>query len=138
VELARFYEEHIPVYMRPDPSLNSVVRHLAAGGTRVAAWSPGPPQVGAIVTHFLGIARRLETERVEPDHAGPIHLIAEMHLEPPEALVVSASSAVLAGAAAAGAATAGALWTGEDREHLLAARPRYLAESPPELLTLTA
>ena len=61
VELARFYEEHIPVYMRPDPALNSVIRQLAAGGTRIAAWSPGPPQVGAIVTHFLGIARRLET-----------------------------------------------------------------------------
>jgi phosphoglycolate phosphatase-like HAD superfamily hydrolase len=138
VELARFYEEHIPVYMRPDPALNSVVRRLATSGTRVAAWSPGPPQVGAIVTHFLGIARRLELERVEPDHAGPAHLIAEMGLDPRDALVVSGSSAVLAASAAAGAATAGALWTGGDRDRLLAARPRFLAESPPELLTLTA
>jgi phosphoglycolate phosphatase-like HAD superfamily hydrolase len=138
VELARFYEEHIPVYMRPDPALNSVIRRLSADGARVAAWSPGPPQVGAIVTHFLGIARRLELERVEPDHAGPVHLIAEMGLEPPDALVVSASPAVVGAAAAAGAETAGALWTGADRAQLLAARPRYLAEAPPELLTLTA
>ena len=138
IELARFYEEHMPVYMRPDPALNGVVRQLAASGVRIAAWSPGPPQVGAIVTHFLGIARRLELERVEPDHSGPVHLIAEMGLEPSEAVVVSASAPVLAAATAAGADSAGALWTGGDRDELLAARPRYLAESPAELISLTA
>ena len=137
VELARFYEEHIPVYMRPDPALNSVIRRLAADGARIAAWSPGPPQVGAIVTHFLGIGRRLELERVEPDHAGPVHLGGEMGLEPPDTLVVSASPPVLAACAAAGAVTAGALWTGEDRDQVLAVRPRYLAEAPPDLLSLT-
>ena len=51
---------------------------------------------------------------------------------------MSASPAVLAAAAAAKAATAGAVWTGGDREALLAVRPSYLAESPHELLTLTA
>jgi phosphoglycolate phosphatase-like HAD superfamily hydrolase len=138
VELARFYEEHIPVYVRPDPALNSVVRRLAASGTRLAAWSPGPPQVGAIVTHFLGLARRLELERVEPSHAGPVHLIEEMGLDAAEAVVVSASPPVLAAAGDAGAVTAGALWTGADREQLLAVRPRYLAETPAELLALAA
>jgi phosphoglycolate phosphatase-like HAD superfamily hydrolase len=138
LELARFYEEHIPVYMRPDPTLNSVIRRLSADGARVAAWSPGPAQVGAIVTHFLGIGRRLELERVEPDHAGPVHLIAEMGLEPPDALVVSASPAVLAAAAAAGAVTAAALWAGEDRERLAAAGADHAAESAPDLLTLAA
>ena len=54
LELARYYEEHIPVYVRPDPALNAVVRQLAAAGVRLAAWSPGPPEVGVIVTPLPG------------------------------------------------------------------------------------
>src|SRR5438270_8238029 len=38
-ELARFYEEHIPVYLRPDPELNGVVRQLGMAGIVIAAWS---------------------------------------------------------------------------------------------------
>jgi phosphoglycolate phosphatase-like HAD superfamily hydrolase len=138
IELARFYEEHIPVYVRPDPELNSVVRRLATAGVRMAAWSPGPAQVGAIVTHFLGLARRLELERVEPEHAGPVRLIEEMGLAHGDALIVSASPAVIAAAARAGAETAGALWTGGDRAEILAAHPTYLMESPAELLRAAA
>ena len=134
VELARFYEEHIPVYMRPDPVLNAVVRQLLGAGVRVAAWSPGPPQVGAIVTHFLGLSRRLELERVEPSHAGPVRLIEELGLQPSDALVVSASPHVVAEAKHAGSATAAVLWTGGSREQLLAALPSYLVETPGELL----
>ena len=68
LELARFYEEHIPVYVRPDPALNGAVRQMSAAGVRIAAWSPGPPEVGAIVSHFLGLSRRFELERVESSH----------------------------------------------------------------------
>jgi phosphoglycolate phosphatase-like HAD superfamily hydrolase len=138
IELARYYEEHIPVYVRPDPALNSVVRQLIASGMRVAAWSPGPPEVGVIVTHFLGLSRRLELERVEASHHGPVALIEEMGLEPGDALVVTASPHVVAEAKHAGASTAAALWTGGSREELLAVLPTYLAESPDELLALAA
>ena len=134
VELARFYEEHIPVYMRPDPVLNAVVRQLLGAGVRVAAWSPGPPQVGEIVTHFLGLSRRLELERVDPSHLGPVRLIEELGVAPDDALVVSSSPHVLAEAKHAGAGTAAALWTGGDREQLLAVLPSYLVETPQELL----
>jgi len=138
LELARFYEEHIPVYLRPDPELNSVVRQLGLAGITIAAWSPGPPAVGAIVTHYLGLARRMQLERVDPTHAGPVALIAELGLEPDDALVVSASPHVIAEAKHAGAATAAALWTGGSRELLLAALPSYLAETPTELLAVAA
>jgi phosphoglycolate phosphatase-like HAD superfamily hydrolase len=138
LELARFYEEHIPVYVRPDPALNGAVRQMAATGVRIAAWSPGPAEVGAIVSHFLGLSRRFELERVEASHAGPVNLIAELGLEHQAALVVSASPHVIAEAKHAGAATAAALWTGGSRDDLLAVLPSYLAETPHELPTLVA
>jgi phosphoglycolate phosphatase-like HAD superfamily hydrolase len=138
LELARFYEEHIPVYVRPDPALSGAVRQMSAAGVRIAAWSPGPPEVGAIVSHFLGLSRRFELERVEASHSGPVNLIEEMGLEPQAALVVSASPHVIAEAKHAGAATAAAVWTGGSRDDLLAVLPSYLAETPHELPALVA
>ena len=105
---------------------------------RIAAWSPGPAEVGAIVSHFLGLSRRFELERVEASHAGPVNLIAELGLEPQAALVVSASPHVIAEAKHAGAATAAAVWTGGSRDDLLAVLPSYLAETPHELPALVA
>jgi phosphoglycolate phosphatase-like HAD superfamily hydrolase len=138
VELARYYEEHIPVYLRPDPALNAVIRRLGASGVRLAAWSPGPPEIGVIVTHFLGLSRHLEAERVEPDPAGPVNLGAELGIAPSETLVVSASPQVLAEAKHAGTQTAAALWTGASRDDLLAVLPSYIVATPGEMLHLAA
>jgi phosphoglycolate phosphatase-like HAD superfamily hydrolase len=135
-ELARYYEEHIPVYVRPNPELNAVMRHLQADGTLLASWSPGPPEVGVVVTHFLGLTRRLDRQRVDPATSAPVSLIEELELQPSDALVVSASAAPLVEAKAAGALTAGALWTGGNRDELLAAHPAYLVEQPTELVQL--
>jgi phosphoglycolate phosphatase-like HAD superfamily hydrolase len=135
-ELARYYEEHIPVYVRPNPELNAVMRHLQADGTLLASWSPGPPEVGVVVTHFLGLTRRLDRQRVDPAAGAPVSLIEELELQPADALVVSASAAPLVEAKAAGALTAGALWTGGSRDQLLAAHPAYLVEQPTELVQL--
>ena len=135
-EIARFYEDHIPIYVRPEPSLNAAVRQLAARGIRLAAWSPGPPEASLVVTHFLGLARRFETQAVDPDPAGAVRVAAELDLDPAETLVVSASPAVLAASRAAGAPTAAALWTGAQREPLLTALPALLAERPDELVAL--
>ncbi|MDX6532920.1 MAG: hypothetical protein QOF68_664 [Gaiellales bacterium] len=138
VELARYYEEHIPVYLRPDPALNAVVRRLGASGIRLAAWSPGPPEVGVIVTHYLGLSRHLEAERVEADPLGPVNLGAELGVSPADTLVVSASPRVLAEAKHAGAQTAAALWTGASRDDLLAVLPSYIVAAPDEMLHLAA
>jgi len=138
VELARYYEEHIPVYLRPDPALNAVVRRLGSSGVPLAAWSPGPPEVGAIVTHFLGLSRHLQAERVEASPLGPVNLATELGVEAANALVVSASPGVLTAAKQAGAQTAAALWTGGSREELLGVHPGYLLSGPDELLQLAA
>jgi phosphoglycolate phosphatase-like HAD superfamily hydrolase len=135
-ELARYYEDHIPVYVRPNPELNAVLRHLQADGTLLASWSPGPPEVGVVVTHFLGLTRRLDHQRVDPAATAAVSLIEELELQPVDALVVGASPAPLVEAKNAGALTAGALWTGGDRDELLAAHPAYLLEQPAELVQL--
>jgi len=135
-ELARYYEEHIPVYVRPNPDLNAVLRHLQADGTLLASWSPGPPEVGVVVTHFLGLTRRLDRQRVDPAPNAAVSLIEELELQPEDALVVAATPASLVEAKHAGATTAGALWTGGDRDQLLTAHPAYLVEQPAELVQL--
>lgn len=135
-ELARYYEEHIPVYVRPNPELNAVLRHLQADGTLLASWSPGPPEVGVVVTHFLGLTRRLDHQRVDPAATAAVSLIEELELQPADVLVVGASPVPLVEAKNAGAPTAGALWTGADRDELLGAHPAYLLEQPAELVQL--
>jgi phosphoglycolate phosphatase-like HAD superfamily hydrolase len=136
VEAARFFEDHVPVYLRPDPELNAALRHIQSQGLEMAAWSPGPPEAALVVTHFLGLARRFTTQAVDPAPGAAARVAAELGMEPADTLVVSASPATLLEAKASGARTAGALWTGGNRELLLAAMPTLLAESPGELVGL--
>ena len=89
-----------------------------------------------MVTHFLGLTRRLDRQRVDPATDAPVSLIEELGLQPEEALVVAATPAPLVAAKNAGAPTAGALWTGGDRDQLLTALPAYLLEQPAELVQL--
>ena len=135
-ELARYYEEHIPVYVGPNPELNAVLRHLQADGMLLGSWSPGPPEVGVVVTHFLGLTRRLDLQRVDPAATAAVSLIEKLALQPADALVVAATPAPLIEAKNAGAQTAGALWTEGDRDQLLSAHPSFLVEQPAELLQL--
>ncbi len=135
-ELARYHEEHMPVYVRPDPDLNAVLRHLQLRGLRLGAWSPGPPEVGIVITHFLGLTRRLDAQRVDPADTAPVALAGELGILPERVLVVSAGAHSLAEAKLAGMPTAAALWTGRPREALLDALPTYLAETPAELVQL--
>jgi beta-phosphoglucomutase-like phosphatase (HAD superfamily) len=101
-ELARFYEEHIPVYLRPQPGLNAVVRALVADGVVVAAWSPGPAAAFDVLVHQLGLARQLTVTRIDPSPDAPVSLAAEVGAQPQEVIVVTVEPDAAATASAAG------------------------------------
>jgi phosphoglycolate phosphatase-like HAD superfamily hydrolase len=133
VEVARFYEDHIPVYLRPDPELNATLRRLAGEGVRVGAWSPGPPEAMAVVTHFLGLDRRLDLLIVDPDPAMALKAARDAGVLPGDTLVVSASGGLIDAGRATGAGTVAALWTGADPDNLAAAAPDRMAARPADL-----
>jgi len=56
-ELRRYYEEHIPVRVRPAAAVNATLRRLHAGGIRLVWASPGPAEATAVLLHHLGVAR---------------------------------------------------------------------------------
>ena len=59
--LARFAEEHAPVYLRPDPQANAAVRRLAAAGHRVVVFTEAPEPLARVALAHLGVARYVET-----------------------------------------------------------------------------
>jgi phosphoglycolate phosphatase-like HAD superfamily hydrolase len=136
-EIGRFFEEHVPVYLRPDPALNATLRRLRAAGIRVGCWSPGPLEATRPLVHFLGVARRLDDVVCDPDPSAAATLAARLGAGPGEAVVVAASAPPLAAAAEAGQVTVAALWTGADAGALAAVARRTLRR-PDELLELVA
>ena len=105
-ELARYYEDHIPLHVRPGPALNAALRGLAARGVRIGFWSPGPEEAARIVVHHVGLARRVEAVRVGPSAELAEQLAAALDAAPAESLVVSADAGELADAAGRGLPTA--------------------------------
>ena len=100
-ELARFYEEHIPLYLRPDQELNATLRALRASGTRLGAWSAGPEAAFAVILHQLGLARWMDAVRIGSSPRMPLELAAELGVE--AVAVVAVTSDVAAASAAADA-----------------------------------
>jgi phosphoglycolate phosphatase-like HAD superfamily hydrolase len=137
LELGRFFEEHIPIYVRPSPTLNAAVRRLHRAGVRLGCWSPGPRPCTDVVLHFLGLARRVERCRIDPSPDAPLRLAAELGVAPGATLAVSGDAEELRAARAGGLRTAAALWVpGADKRALLAALPTYLAAEPSDLVPL--
>jgi len=60
VLLKRFAEEHAPVYLRPDASVNDALRRLAGTGMRLGAFTDAPEPLARVAAAHLGVARRLE------------------------------------------------------------------------------
>jgi phosphoglycolate phosphatase-like HAD superfamily hydrolase len=105
-ELARYYEDHIPLHVRPAPALNAALRGLAARGVPIGFWSPGPDEAARIVVHHVGLGRRVQAVRVGGSAELAEQLAAELGTRPAETLVVSADAAELADAAGRGLQTA--------------------------------
>jgi phosphoglycolate phosphatase-like HAD superfamily hydrolase len=101
-ELARFYEEHLPVYLRPDPALNATIRALRAGGVRLGAWSAGPAQAFATLLHQLGLSRRLDATLIDATPRAPLRLAAELGVEAIAVVAVTADRRTASAAEDAG------------------------------------
>lgn len=66
--LERFAEDHGPVYLRPDPSVNAVLRALKRSGATIEAFSDAPEELARVAVAHLGLARALDGVAVgEPD-----------------------------------------------------------------------
>jgi phosphoglycolate phosphatase-like HAD superfamily hydrolase len=57
--LARFCEDHAPVYLRPSPEANAALRRLHASGVRVGAFTDAPEPLARVALAHFGVARRL-------------------------------------------------------------------------------
>lgn len=107
-ELRRFYEQHVPVYVRPDAQLNAVLRRLARGGTAIGVWSPGPAEAVAVLLDHLGVSRS-----VAATACGGGQALADLAVElGGRPLVVVAAASEAQAAAAAGLDHAAAGWRG--------------------------
>jgi len=68
-ELRRYYEEHIPVHVRPVAAVNATLRRLHSSGFQLVWASPGPAEATAVLLHHLGIARLLDEIIIAPSPA---------------------------------------------------------------------
>lgn len=58
--LARFAEDHAPVYLRPNPQANASVRALKASGRRVRVVTDAPEALARVALAHLGLARAVD------------------------------------------------------------------------------
>jgi phosphoglycolate phosphatase-like HAD superfamily hydrolase len=132
-ELARFYEDHIPLHMRPNSALNASLRRLQAAGIRLGCWSPGPDEAAQIVVHQLGLGRQIERIGSGGSADVAVLLADELAAVRDEALVVADDADALAHVAHRGVGAAAALWTGAVAD---IAAPVTVLRSPADMVAL--
>jgi phosphoglycolate phosphatase-like HAD superfamily hydrolase len=68
--LARFAEDHAPVYLRPRAPVSAALRRLEAAGARIGAFTDAPEELARVALAHLGAARRVETLVDLPERLG--------------------------------------------------------------------
>ena len=58
--LERFAEERAPVYLRPRPETNALLRRLHAEGVHLGVYTDAPAELARVALAHLGAARRVE------------------------------------------------------------------------------
>jgi phosphoglycolate phosphatase-like HAD superfamily hydrolase len=57
--LARFAEDHAPLYLRPQAPVSAALRRLEAGGAALGAFTDAPEELARVALAQLGAARRI-------------------------------------------------------------------------------
>jgi phosphoglycolate phosphatase-like HAD superfamily hydrolase len=58
--LERFAEDRAPLYLRPNPEANAVLRQLQAAGIRLGAFTDAPVELARVALGQLGASRRID------------------------------------------------------------------------------
>jgi phosphoglycolate phosphatase-like HAD superfamily hydrolase len=132
-ELARFYEDHISLHLRPNPALNAALRRLQASGIRLGCWSAGPEVAAQITVHQLGLGRRIERIAAGGSAGVAVALADELAPSRDQALVVADDAVALRYVADHGVGAAAAMWTGAEPD--VAPRVSVL-RSPADMVAL--
>ena len=64
--LARFAEDHAPVYLRPSAPATAALRRLQAEGVRIGVFTAAPEELARVALAHLGAARRVEALAAGP------------------------------------------------------------------------
>jgi phosphoglycolate phosphatase-like HAD superfamily hydrolase len=64
--LARFAEDHAPVYLRPSAPATAALRRLRAEGVQVGVFTDAPTELAQIAVAHLGAARRIDALEAGP------------------------------------------------------------------------
>jgi phosphoglycolate phosphatase-like HAD superfamily hydrolase len=64
--LARFAEDHAPVYLRPRAPVSAALRRLDAAGAGIGVFTDAPEELARVALSHLGAARRVRSLTTEP------------------------------------------------------------------------
>jgi phosphoglycolate phosphatase-like HAD superfamily hydrolase len=65
--LARFAEDHAPVYLRPRAPVSAALRRLEVAGVRIEVFTDAPEELARVALAHLGAARRVHALTAKPD-----------------------------------------------------------------------